>query len=183
MHIRRAFGETIVHFLSHGVGKLSRSAPKSATQSIVTVLCLVALLGAFGVTPHPVQAETPQAGVSPNQTIRLPNATIFVFLDEDGNGEKGPDEPGIGGVTVNRLVDGTVVDSEITNDDGEAYFEELDVLEGQEYFISIEVPDGYVATTDNTSVEFDPEAGAIPAIDVGFAEETFELYSPVLDRG
>lgn len=80
-----------------------------------------------------------------------------VFVDLDGNGVQGSDEPGLAGVTVEvRDAGGNVIGSDTTDASGEY---SIDVIPGS-HVVSITVPLGYAAGATGTTQTVDIASGA-----------------------
>ncbi|MEZ4684826.1 MAG: SdrD B-like domain-containing protein [Bacteroidia bacterium] len=77
----------------------------------------------------------------------------FVWLDDDGDGEQDPTEPGVAGVTV-YLCDasGNILDSTLTDANGAYSFEDL--LAGT-YAVKFGLPAGYAFTNPNAAADTD----------------------------
>ena len=115
-------------------------------------------------------------------TGRLPNATVFVFLDLDEDGNKLPSESGIGGVTV-TLVDaeGNVIATNVTGSDGSIGFPEQFVDLDTDYFLVLTVPEGYTNTSP-TSVQILPSEDGSIVVEFGLKLLAHELFAPTLSR-
>lgn len=71
-----------------------------------------------------------------------------VWLDLNGDQIQDENEEGIGGVTLNLLVDGNVVDTQVTNDEGNYLFEKLEAGDYQVQVDESTLPNGVVQTHD-----------------------------------
>ncbi|KAB7731293.1 DUF11 domain-containing protein [Rudanella paleaurantiibacter] len=72
------------------------------------------------------------------------------FVDTNGDGIQNNSEPGLAGVTVTLVSNGTVVASTVTNPDGTYSFTGL--TPGVPYSVSFTTPDGFTATTYPTGI-------------------------------
>ena len=108
----------------------------------------------------------------------------FVFTDENANGQQDPEDEGIEDVTVNLLVDGAVVATTTTDENG--FYEFTDLTPGEEYVVEFVAPDGFETTpsdqgddaTDSDADETTGQSDVVvltsgennPTIDAGYYE-------------
>jgi len=108
----------------------------------------------------------------------------FVFLDKNANGQQDPEDEGIEDVTVNLLVDGAVVATTTTDENG--FYEFTGLTPGVEYVVEFVAPAGFETSPsdqgdDTTDSDADKSTGQSdvvvlasgennPTIDAGFYE-------------
>ena len=114
----------------------------------------------------------------------LPSASLgdFVFVDTNKDGVQQPGEPGIPGVTVTLISNGTVVASTTTNGSGVYSFTGL--TPGVPYSVSFTTPTGYTATLaqqggdDTKDSDANPVTGQTRSVTLAPGEN-----NPNLDAG
>ncbi|AUD02040.1 SdrD B-like domain-containing protein [Spirosoma pollinicola] len=114
----------------------------------------------------------------------IPGASLgdFVFVDTNKNGVQEPGEPGIAGVVVTLVSNGTVVASTTTNASGIYSFTGL--TPGVPYSVSFTTPTGYVSTSaliggnDGKDSDADPITGQTRSVTLAPGEN-----NPNLDAG
>ncbi|MEX1019474.1 MAG: SdrD B-like domain-containing protein [Litorilinea sp.] len=171
------FPRTLHPRIRHSLRKFNRPGHNFARRAwlIAALLLLTSLSGAVAAV-----ASAPDA--ARQITGRLPNATVFVFLDLNENGTKTPTEPGIGDVTV-ILQDenGTIIDTRVTDNDGTIGFPDRIVDVESDYFMVVTVPEGYTNTSP-TSVQIEPSEDGSVVIEFGLKLLAHELYVPTVAR-
>jgi len=112
----------------------------------------------------------------------------FVWEDLNGDGVQDPNEPGVGGVTV-ELLDSTMSPIESTTTAGDGSYAFVDLTPG-DYFVQFSAPAGFEFTiqdagADNVDSDADPVNGksAIVNLSPGETDNTIDagLVSPAID--
>jgi len=105
-----------------------------------------------------------------------------VFSDIDRDGIQDPDEPGLGGITVNLLAkDGTLLASTTTDASGDYSFSDLDP--DQSYIIEVVIPDGKDASPQDQGPDDANDSDIGPDGQTDFIELEPGENNPDIDAG
>ena len=100
----------------------------------------------------------------------------FVFFDSNANGTQDAGDSGLAGVETNLLVDGVIVITTTSDEDG--FYEFTDLTPGEEYVVEFITPDGFFISPRGETSNIDPETGLSDVIVLSSGEE-----NPTIDAG